>query len=77
MLASAQFPTVRHQAQISSYSSILKKPPGSPTGLRRVLGSGKLQKPHEQFLGDFLSIVVLPQVELSNAMKGKPIHVGC
>ncbi|EDL05859.1 mCG144568, partial [Mus musculus] len=49
--------------------SILKKPPGSPAGLRRGHRSGKLpREPHEQFVGEFLSTSKLSPVELNNAM---------
>jgi hypothetical protein len=51
------------------YNSILKKLVDSPIGLRQGCGISKLlQEPHEQFLGMFLSMSELSQVELNNAM---------
>jgi hypothetical protein len=47
----------------------VKKPPVSPTSLKWGCGRGKLpQEPHKQFFEDFISVTVLPQVELNNAM---------
>jgi hypothetical protein len=65
-----QTPGMNQQLQSSSLSkqapgscsSILKKLPGSTTSLRQGSRSGKLpQEPHEQFLGEFLSMAVLSQ----------------
>jgi hypothetical protein len=39
-----------------------------------VEASKLLQEPYEQFLGEFLSMTALPQVELNNSMKGEPIN---
>jgi hypothetical protein len=56
--------------------SILKKQPGSPTGLRRGHMSGKLlQEPPKQFLGEFFSIMVVLQIELNNKYYVRRIHV--
>jgi hypothetical protein len=59
-LLGGQTPGKNQQLQFSPFitqtpgscSSILKKPPGSPTSLRQDYRGGKLlQEPHEQFLG--------------------------
>lgn len=54
------------QADTRQAVSILRKPLGSPTCLRRGRRGSKRQQ--EPRLGEFLSMVVLPQVELNNAM---------
>ena len=65
----AGFSAGRHQARTSSGPSVLNEQLGWPTGLRRGLESYKLpQDPREQVLRELLSMMVLSQDELSNAV---------